>query len=140
VFLSYARRDKGIVQVFALVIWATTGERPWRDDESIRPGLPWREEIKSNISTCRKLVLFWCYHSKDSQEVRREYWQAISEDKEIVQIRLDGTDLARELSAYQAIDASGVTRVSHTLMAIERVAWMSGLASLAAGALLYALA
>jgi hypothetical protein len=70
--------------------------------------------------------LFWCRHAKASQEVRNEYWQGIYAGKDIVQVRLDGADLATELTDYHAIDAGAATSVAHALGSIQKVAWVAG--------------
>ena len=76
VFLSYSRRDKGIVQKLSLIILAV-GATPWRDEEGIKRGEPWRGAIANNIAICDRMLVFWCRHARRSKEIRRRYLRAI---------------------------------------------------------------
>jgi hypothetical protein len=138
VFLSYSRRDIGIVRKLQAIVWAA-GARPWRDDERLEPGAQWRIAIATAIDACERILVFWCCHARKSVEVRGEYLRAIAQQKIVVPVMLDGTPMAEELCRYHATDVSGLVRWHHELLVVERWMWISGLTVLMLAAISYAL-
>src|SRR4051812_45793153 len=132
VFISYARTDSALVRKIRLIVWAS-GALPWRDEEAIDPGCLWRSEIAKAISTCERMIVFWCQHAQQSEYVASEYRQAIKESKHIVPIQLDGTALPSDLSEYQAIDVRELAGWGHSLKRLERWLWVAGLLALGLG-------
>ena len=126
VFLSYSRRDAGIVRKVSLMIRAM-GLLPWRDEESIGPGNRWRGEIAKSIRDCERVLLFWCRHSRDSAEVRSEYSEAIRLTKPLVPVLLDRVTMPTSIAQYQAIDLRDLTWWSHEIARRERYPWIIGL-------------
>ena len=49
-------------------------------------------------------MVFWCSHSRSSEEVRKEYTAAIEQQKEVLPLLIDDTPLPAELAEYQYID------------------------------------
>lgn len=132
VFLSYSRKDVRIVRKLGLIIRAA-GVSPWRDEESIEPGQEWRVSIVASIKRCERMLVFWCRHSMNSDEVRNEYLKAIDERKRIVPVRMDGSRLDSKLSPYEAIDVRSLTWWSHQVFIWERLIWVIGAALLLLG-------
>jgi hypothetical protein len=85
IFLSYSRKDTGIIRKMEMIVRAT-GSIPWRDENSIAPGNNWRKTITDNIEDCDRMLVFWCRHSESSQEVKKEYQQAIRINKTVVPV------------------------------------------------------
>jgi|SRR6185295_938850 len=133
VFLSYSRRDAGIVTKLSMFIRAV-GASPWRDEDGIAPGTRWRVSITSTIQNCDRMLVFWCRHSRGSQEVRKEYQQAIDLNKILVPVRLDRSIIPRPLSEFHAIDIRKLTWWSHEIARWERYPWFLGLILIAIGA------
>jgi hypothetical protein len=134
VFLSYSRRDAGIVKKFGLIIWAA-GMIPWRDEEAIPPGVRWEESIATTIQECNRMLVFWCRHARASAEVRKEYWQAIDCNKPLVPVRLDHSAIPMPLSRFQAIDTRRLTWWSHEIARWDRYPWFIGLLLMLIGGL-----
>src|SRR5262249_45087253 len=125
VFLSYSRRDAGIVRKLQLIVWAS-GATPWRDEAAIPPGAQWRVAISRAIDTCERILVFWCCHARDSDEVRREYREAIECDKPVVPVTLDHTVVPDELRRYQVTDVSSLVGWNHRFLSVERWLWIGG--------------
>jgi len=134
VFLSYSRRDAGIVKMFSLFIRAV-GMTPWRDEEAIPPGDCWRVSIATTIQDCSRMLVFWCRHSQSSGEVRAEYWQAIECQKTLVPVLLDRSEVPMPLRQFQAIDMRQLTWWSHEIARWERYPLFIGLLLILIGGL-----
>lgn len=132
VFLSYSRRDRGLVSKLQLVIWAA-GMLPWRDEDHIDPAANWRMAIAQSIDDCERVVLFWCRHANTSTEVQNEYEYAITRWKPIAPLLLDRTPLPDALHLYQAKDVRGLAWWRHEVFRWELMAWAAGLVLLVVG-------
>lgn len=132
VFLSYSRKDAGLVVKVELILRAA-GTLPFLDTGAIQPGEPWRPTIIRSIAGCDRMMVFWCRHSTRSAEVASEYKRALSLGKRVVPVRLDRSLLARDLGDYQAIDISKLTWWSHEIFRWERISLLTGLLLLAIG-------
>jgi hypothetical protein len=132
VFLSYSRKDVGLVRKVGLIIRAV-GVKPWRDEQSIDPGELWRVSIATSIEHCERMLVFWCRHSESSDEVQREYELAIEKKKLIVPIRLDRSRMSSKLSPYQEIDVRRLMWWSHEVIRWERILLIIGAALLLIG-------
>jgi hypothetical protein len=137
IFLSYTRRDVGIVRKLQLMVRAS-GAVPWRDEDGIQPGEQWRVSIASAIERSDRVLVFWCRHASRSQEVRREYRLALTLGKLVIPVRLDRTPASTELAGLQATDVSGLVRWNHAVLVVERWMWVVGLLALAAVGIRYA--
>jgi hypothetical protein len=104
--ISYSRADQP--QVRAVVTLLRTALRDiekavfW--DGDFEPGDPWFEQIKGHIETAPQLFVFWCAHSAESPQVRREFTYALDRRKRVVPVLLDNTPLTDELAAIHGID------------------------------------
>jgi hypothetical protein len=132
VFISYSRRDAGLVKKLSLFLRAG-GVIPWRDEEAIPLGGRWRGAIAASIEDCDRMLVFWCRHSRVSTEVEKEYRRGIDLDKPLVPVQLDRSEIPSPLSDYQAIDLREITWWSHEIARWERYPWLVGLLLLLIG-------
>jgi len=112
VFVSYSRKDAGLVAPVVHLLRATKG-LVFQDLDSIKPGKRWRGQIEKALNTARLVVVFWCLHSLRSGEVRKEYEFALSNGKDILPILLDDTPLPAELGEFQSVNFQGLVGPSH---------------------------
>ena len=112
VFVSYSRKDAGLVTPVVHLLRATKG-LVFQDLDSIKPGKRWRGQIEKALNTARLVVVFWCLHSLRSGEVRKEYEFALSNGKDILPILLDDTPLPAELGEFQSVNFQGLVGPSH---------------------------
>jgi len=76
------------------------------DRDEIQLGKRWRDQILQAIGECKAFWLFWCRHAADSREIRLEYQQGLSREKDILPILLDATPLPKPLDEFQWLDMS----------------------------------
>lgn len=112
VFVSYSRRDSRIVKQLVQMARAS-GSKPWRDTEAIAPGQDWAAEIVRTINESERVLVFWCRHSRDSKEVRKEYEHATLIKKQVVPVLLDNSSLPYILRPFQAVDVRKLVWWSH---------------------------
>lgn len=103
IFVSYSRCDSALVAPLVDFL-RLSGIGVFRDVDHIPPGTRWKTVLSQAIDSCELFVLFWCEHSSASNEVQKEYDQAISAKKLVTPVQLDGTPLSAALSEFQAID------------------------------------
>jgi hypothetical protein len=60
--------------------------------------------MKHHIDAAPQLFVFWCDHSAQSLQVRREFTYALTRNKRVVPVLLDDTALAPELVMIHGID------------------------------------
>jgi formylglycine-generating enzyme required for sulfatase activity len=105
VFVSYAHADK-LVVFDAMRQLYDKGANIWYD-EGIQPAGEWVEEIASAIKNSVLFLVFISPRSVDSRYVRSEVGYALSENKEILTILVEDTELpaglALCLQQYQSI-------------------------------------
>src|SRR5262245_10123134 len=103
IFVSYSHQDIGLVQPVVRLLRATE-DLVFQDLDSIKPGRKWRREIEEALYAAHLVVLFWCYHSSRSAEVRREYELALTTGKDVLPVLLDTTPLPEQLNEFQWVD------------------------------------
>ena len=105
IFVSYAHADK-LVVFDAMRQLYDKGANIWYD-EGIQPAGEWVEEIASAIKKSVLFLVFISPRSVDSRYVRSEVGYALSENKEILTIMVEETELpaglALCLQQYQSI-------------------------------------
>jgi len=105
IFVSYAHADK-LVVFDAMRQLYDKGANIWYD-EGIQPAGEWVEEIASAIKKSVLFLVFISPRSVDSRYVRSEVGYALSENKEILTIMVEDTELpaglALCLQQYQSI-------------------------------------
>ncbi len=103
IFASYSHRDEKFVKPMIQYL-RPTGAVVFRDGDAIPPGKKWAVVIAEAIEGCRIMYIFWCAHSANSGEVRKEWERAIFLRKDIVPVLLDDTPLPGNLAEYQWVD------------------------------------
>lgn len=112
IFVSYSHRDAGLVKPVVGLLRATKG-LVFQDVEAVQPGSRWRPQIAEALRVAHLIVLFWCYHSSRSAEVRKEYELALSTGKDVLPVLLDATPLPKELNEYQWVDFRQFVGLGH---------------------------
>jgi TIR domain len=107
IFISYSHQDTDLVKPVVGLLRATK-DLVFQDFDSIKPGRRWREQIEQALHAAHLVVLFWCYHSSRSTEVRKEYEFALSTGKDMLPVLLDATPLPKELDEFQWVDFRGL--------------------------------
>lgn len=103
IFVSYSHRDSDLVGPIVALLRASEA-LVFRDADQLKPGTKWRQQLDTAISNSRILVVFWCSHSRSSEEVKKEYTAAIEQHKDVLPLLIDDTPLPAELAEYQYID------------------------------------
>jgi hypothetical protein len=112
IFISYSHQDASLVKPVVGLLRATK-DLVFQDVDSIKPGKRWREQIEEALHAAHLIVLFWCYHSSRSDEVRKEYELALSTGKDVLPVLLDTTPIPEELKAFQWVDFRQLVGVGH---------------------------
>ena len=114
VFRAYSHKDIDLISPIVRLLrvgWV------WRlvfyDVDSITPGKKWREERDEALTHADLVLVFWCFHSSESDEVQYEYQAAISAKKDLLPLLLDATPLPADLREFQWIDFRNLTGFSH---------------------------
>jgi hypothetical protein len=91
IFTSYAHRDMS--EVFGIIKELNQGRyRIWYD-EGIEPGNEWPEVVGKAVLGCAQFLVFMSSAATRSRNVRNEINLAFSEDKDILVIFLEKTNL-----------------------------------------------
>ena len=112
VFISYARSDEPLVKLLTGFLRAANVP-VFRDQDSILPGKNWRIEITEALDQCELVFVFWCGHTAQSREVKREYRHALNSSKRVIPVFMDGARAPRELARLQGIDLRPMLRDVH---------------------------
>jgi hypothetical protein len=81
-----------------------TGAPVFLDVDSIPTGQRWREAIHAALRSADLIAVFWSYAASQSEEVRHEWQLALTLNKPIVPVLMDGSPLPAELAAFQGVD------------------------------------
>jgi hypothetical protein len=112
IFVSYSHQDIGLVQPVVRLLRATE-DLVFQDLDSIQPGKRWRREIAEALDAAQLFILFWCYHSSRSVEVRKEYELALTTGKDVLPVLLDTTPLPEQLNEFQRVDFRHLVGSAH---------------------------
>src|SRR5215510_11743229 len=112
IFVSYSRQDAGLVKPVVGLLRATK-DLVFQDVDGVMPGKRWRPQIEEALRVAPLIVLFWCYHSSRSAEVRKEYELALSTGKDVLPVLLDATPLPKELNEFQWVDFRQFAGLGH---------------------------
>ena len=115
IFVSYSRQDAGLVKPVVGLLRATK-DVVFQDVDGIMPGKRWRPQIEEALGDAHLIVLFWCYHSSRSVEVKKEYELALLTGKDVLPVLLDATPLPKELDEYQMGGLSTVSGVGTSVL------------------------
>ncbi len=112
VFVSYSHADGSLVAPVVKLLRANRA-LVFQDIDSIQPGKPWRKAVTQALSQAQMVVVFWCHHASQSDEVTQEWQTAIQQDKDLLPLLLDATPLPEELGEFQWIDFQGIVGETH---------------------------
>jgi hypothetical protein len=103
VFVSYSHADSSLVAPIVKLL--RLNKSPvFQDIDGIQPGKKWRHEIDTALIKSQLVVVFWCHHADQSDEVSKEWKAAIAYKKNLLPLLFDHTPLPQELSEFQWID------------------------------------
>jgi TIR domain-containing protein len=125
VFVSYSRKDAPLVQHLVSLLRAIDTV-PFLDEQSIDAGANWRADILSALEQCERVLVFWCEHSAESDEVRKEYLFAISLQKRVVPVLVDATAMPEEIGRFQAVDLRETVGGFHDMLVEALAFWEAG--------------
>src|SRR5262249_22434979 len=112
IFVSYSHLDVSLVLPVVRLLRGTK-DLVFQDLNNIRPGTKWRQEIEEALYSAQLVILFWCYHSSRSTEVRTEYELALTTGKELLPVLLDTTPLPEKLKEFQWVDFRRLVGFAH---------------------------
>lgn len=112
IFISYSHQDASLVKPVVGLLRATK-DLVFQDVDSIRLGNRWREQMEEALHVAHLVILFWCYHSSRSTEVRNEYEFALSTGKHMLPVLLDKTPLPEQLNEFQWVDFRQLVGLGH---------------------------
>ena len=100
VFISYASEDYSLAKRLCDDL-QRPGIEPWLDDE-LRPGSEWNDDIIGQITGCSHFLALISPHSlRDDRFVRREWDQALDQNKPFIPVRLQDSSLPDFLKSKQ---------------------------------------
>lgn len=114
VFISYSHADAILVDPVVRLLRVNTS-LVFVDTDHIRPGKRWRDEIGGALASSDLVVVFWCAHAAESDEVAQEWRSALTAGKDLLPLLLDATPLPAALHEYQWIDFRGMVGQHHGL-------------------------
>jgi hypothetical protein len=112
IFVSYSHHDAPLVAPVVRLLRATKG-LVFLDSDSLTPGKRWRTELSASLLDANLVILFWCLHSSESQEVAKEYQAAVRGEKDVLPVLLDSTPVPPNLREFQWIDFRELARDQH---------------------------
>ena len=121
VFISYSHKDAKLVSPIVQLIRSMRSDLVFQDTLSIKPGKPWESQLGDALQQSDVVIVFWCSHSKNSSEVKKEYEKAILENKDVLPVLLDGSELPEEIAKYQWIDLRTVIQ-HHRSSMLKKIA------------------
>jgi hypothetical protein len=105
VFISYRHAARQRVAGLGSLLKAL-GHHVFRDDQEIRAGRRWEDELAAGLQAADVLLVFWTRHAARSDWVYREYETFAREfpDRPLVPVRGDTTTLPPRLQVRQYAD------------------------------------
>ena len=104
VFISYSHEDAYFIAPVVKLVRGLKKGLVFQDTTDIAPGSKWQAVLDEEIQACGVFLLFWCFHTSESPEVKKEWRLALQNDKCIWPLLLDKTKLPAELSEFEWID------------------------------------
>jgi hypothetical protein len=105
IFLSYSAKDDLFAQILETKL-SEAGVPLWRDQNKLRVGKPWRQEIEKGISESVALVVALSENSTASPYVTFEWAYALGQGKVVIPLKLDACSLHPRLELIQYLDFS----------------------------------
>src|SRR5688500_1363014 len=103
VFVSYSHKDSSFIKILKQKL-KDSGFDVWIDQELLRPGQDWRDEIDNAIRASFAVLAVMTPQAYKSQYVTYEWAFALGIGKEIIPILLERTKLHPRLEAIQYVD------------------------------------
>jgi hypothetical protein len=128
VFVSYSHADFLLVSPVVKLL-RVNKSLVFQDIDTIQPGKRWRGEIAKGLAESHLVVVFWCTHASQSNEVSKEWQAAIEQKKDLLPLLLDPTPLPPELAEFQWIDFRGTVGANHSSIASKEERVMASAAS-----------
>ena len=116
VFVSYSHADASLVAPLVKLL-RVNKSLVFQDIDGIQPGERWRSKIAKGLAESHLVVVFWCDHANQSDEVSKEWKAAIEQEKDLLPLLLDATPLPPELGEFQWIDFRGTVGPNHSSIA-----------------------
>jgi TIR domain len=113
VFVSYSHADLLLVSPVVKLL-RVNKSLVFQDIDDIQPGKRWQGEIAKALAESHLVVVFWCNHASQSNEVSKEWQAALVQKKDLLPVLLDPTPLPPELAEFQAIDFRGTVGANHS--------------------------
>ena len=99
VFISYSSVDKPVSDA-ACAALEGRGIRCWLAPRDVTPGKDWSDAIIDAISDCRVMLLVLSSASNQSEQVKREVQNAVSEAKPILPFRIEDVALSKHMRYF----------------------------------------
>ena len=99
VFISYSTLDKPISDAVCAAL-EKHGIRCWVAPRDITPGADWSDAIIDAIADCRVCLLILSTASNQSDQVKREVQNAVSEAKPILPFRIEDVALSKHMRYF----------------------------------------
>jgi hypothetical protein len=123
IFLSYSSKD----DLFAQLLYSKLSEAGvtlWRDQNNLRGGQEWREEIENGISESDALIVALSESSTASPYVMFEWAYALGRGKVVIPLKLDACSIHPRLQVIHYLDFSNPRAMPwdsliHTVKEIE---------------------
>lgn len=133
VFLSYSSQDKLTADAACAALEAR-GIRCWIAPRDITPGTDWSDAIIDGIAGCRVFLLILSSASNESEQVKREVQNAVSEAKPILPFRIENVALSKHMRYFIGtphwLDALTPPMERHLQKMVETLAsWIASLDS-----------
>jgi hypothetical protein len=119
VFVSYSHADASLVAPVVKLL-RVNKSLVFQDTDSIQAGKRWRSQIAEALAKSDLVVVFWCNHASQSEEVSKEWKSAIEQEKDLLPLLLDATPLPPKLTDFQWIDFRGMVGAHHSSVAPPR--------------------
>lgn len=118
VFVSYSHADALLVSPVVRLL-RVNKSLVFQDIDGIQPGKRWQGEIAKALAESHLVVVFWCNHASQSNEVSKEWQAAIEQKKDLLPLLLDTTPLPPELAEFQWIDFRGTVGANHSSIGLR---------------------
>lgn len=122
IFVSYAKEDRDRIRYLSQAL-ENEGWSTWWD-RKIPPGKTWDDVIEKQLTSCKCVLVAWSKHSVKSRYVREEADEAISMERPLVPVGLDGTRPPfgfRRIHAASLADWQGDTKADGFHQLVEAI-------------------
>ncbi len=99
IFISYSTKDTEVAEAAREALEAQDW-RCWIAPRDISPGQDWSAAIIDALDACRVFVLIFSSHSNQSEQVKREIENAVSQRLPILPLRIEDVELSRQMRYF----------------------------------------